>query len=92
MSTDDRRMALNVHKSSRSPLPTVHIFLQRVVRQANGMLSVTPICSTLAEIEQEIEELRIELDTIQRQARHAYTAKGASATDAAIKDTPAIRA
>src|SRR6185295_1777078 len=67
MSTDDRRMALNVHKSSRSPLPTVHIFLQRVVRQANGMLSVTPICSTLAEIEQEIEELRIELDTIQRQ-------------------------
>ena len=75
MSPDDRRMALNVHKSSRSPLPTVHIFLQRVVRQANGMLSVTPICSTLAEIEQEIEELRVELDTIQRQARQAYTAK-----------------
>jgi hypothetical protein len=79
MSTDDRRIALNVHKSSRSPLPTVHIFLQRVVRQANGMLAVTPICSTLAEIEQEIAELRDELDTIQHQARQAYTPRVAAA-------------
>jgi hypothetical protein len=74
-------MALNVHKSSRSPMPTVHIFLQRVVRQANGMLSVTPVCSTLSEIEQEIDALREELDRIQRQARQAYTAK----------DVPAVR-
>jgi uncharacterized small protein (DUF1192 family) len=82
MSTDDRRMALNVHKTSRAPLPTVHIFLQRVVRQANGMLAVTPVCSTLAEIEQEIAVLRDELDTIQRQARQAYTPRAAAAGSA----------
>jgi hypothetical protein len=82
MSTDNRRMALNVHKGSRSPLPTVHIFLQRLVRQANGMLAVTPVCSTLAEIEQEIAVLRDELDSIQREARHAYTAKVAPAVGA----------
>ena len=82
MSTDNRRMALNVHKGSRSPLPTVHIFLQRLVRQANGMLAVTPVCSTLAEIEQEIAVLRDELDSIQREARHAYTAKVAPAVSA----------
>jgi hypothetical protein len=70
-------MVLNVHKGSRSPLPTVHIFLQRVIRQANGMLAVTPVCSSLAEIEQEIEALREELDGIQQQARRAYTAKDA---------------
>ena len=80
--TDNRRMALNVHKGSRSPLPTVHIFLQRLVRQANGMLAVTPVCSTLAEIEQEIAVLRDELDSIQREARHAYTEKVAPAVSA----------
>jgi hypothetical protein len=82
MSLDDRRMALNVHRRSRSPLPTVHIFLQRVIRQANGMLAVTPVCSTLAEIEQEIHALRDELDTIERQARQAYTVKDAPAVSA----------
>ena len=82
MAIDNRRMVLNVHKSARSPLPTVHIFLQRVVRQPNGMLSVTPVCSTLSEIEQEIEALREELESIQRQARQAYTAKIAPAVGA----------
>ena len=62
MSLDNRRLALNVHRSASSPLPTVHIFLQRVVRQANGMLAVTPVCSSLPEIEGEIEDLRSELE------------------------------
>jgi hypothetical protein len=79
MSPDDRRLALNVHRSSRSPVPTVHIFLQRVVRQANGMLAVTPQCSSLTEIEGEIEDLRSELEHILRQAREAYATKRAPA-------------
>jgi hypothetical protein len=79
-SSDNRRIMLNVHRSSRSPVPTVHIFLQRVVRQANGMLSVTPVCSSLSEIEGEIEDLRNELDDVLRQARDAYATKRASAT------------
>ena len=45
MAGDNRRLALNVHKSSRSTVPTVHIFLQRMIRQDNGMLAVTPVCS-----------------------------------------------
>jgi hypothetical protein len=56
--------------------------LQRVVRQANGMLSVTPICSSLAEIEEEIEDLRGELDNILREARHAYAPRAAPALEA----------
>ena len=75
MSLDNRRLALNVHRSASSPVPTVHIFLQRVVRQANGMLAVTPVCSSLAEIEGEIEVLRVELESILRQARQAFTPK-----------------
>lgn len=78
MTTNDFRFGLNVHKSSRSPVPTVHIFLQRVVRQANGMLAVTPVCGSLAEIEGEIEGLRIELESVLRQARHAFAVKGAA--------------
>jgi hypothetical protein len=77
MATDNRRLALNVPRSSGSPAPTVHIFLQRVVRQANGMLAVTPVCSSLTEIETEIEDLRNELEHVLRQAREAYATKRA---------------
>jgi hypothetical protein len=80
MATDHRRLALNVHRSSRSELPTVHIFLQRVVRQANGMLAVTPVCSSLSEIEGEIEDLQHELEQVLRQAREAYAPKRAPST------------
>jgi hypothetical protein len=79
MSLDNRRLALNVHRSASSPVPTVHIFLQRVVRQANGMLAVTPVCSSLPEIEGEIEDLRNELEEVLQQARVAYGTKRASA-------------
>jgi hypothetical protein len=79
MSTDQRRLALNVHRSSRSDSPTVHIFLQRVVRQPNGMLAVTPVCSSLSEIEGEIEDLRHELEEVLRQARAAYAPKRGAA-------------
>jgi hypothetical protein len=79
MSLDNRRLALNVHRSSASPAPTVHIFLQRVVRQANGMLAVTPTCSSLPEIEGEIEDLRNELEHVLQEARAAYGTKRAPA-------------
>lgn len=79
MSTNDCRFGLNVHRSSRSPVPTVHIFLQRIVRHANGMLAITPVCGSLAEIEAEIEDLRGELEDVLRQARHAFAPKGAPA-------------
>ena len=79
MSTNDCRFGLNVHRSSRSPVPTVHIFLQRIMRHANGMLAVTPVCASLAEIEGEIEGLRGELESVLRQARHAFASKGAPA-------------
>jgi hypothetical protein len=82
MSTDQSHFGLNVHRGARSTLPTVHIFLQRVVRQANGMLAVTPICSSLAEIEGEIEVLRVELESILRQARQAFTPKAVPALGA----------
>jgi hypothetical protein len=82
MATDHRRLALNVHKSSRSTFPTVHIFLQRIIRQENGMLAVTPVCSTLDEIEAEIEGLQTELATILTQARQAYGPKRAPVTPA----------
>jgi hypothetical protein len=77
MTIDNHRLALNVHRSSRSTVPTVHIFLQRVVRQANGMLAVTPVCSSLTEIEGEIEDLRNELEHVLQQAREAYAPKRA---------------
>jgi hypothetical protein len=77
MSTDSSRFGLNVHRGSRSTSPTVHIFLQRVVRHANGMLAVTPACGTLAEIEGEIEGLRADLESVLKQARHAFGGRGA---------------
>jgi hypothetical protein len=78
MSTTDHRLALNVHRTARSSAPAVHIFLQRIVRHANGMLAVTPICGSLAEIEGEIEGLRNELDSVLRQARQAFDGKRAA--------------
>ncbi|HET8835384.1 MAG TPA: hypothetical protein VFN08_11675 [Gemmatimonadales bacterium] len=74
-STTDHRFALNVHRTARSSAPTVHIFLQRVVRHANGMMSVTPLCGSLAEIEGEIARLQHELDGVLQQARQAFDGK-----------------
>jgi hypothetical protein len=74
-SKPDGRFALNIQRSGRSTVPGVHIFLQRIVRHANGMLSVTPVCSSLIEIEKEIAELKTELEEIQRQARQAFAVK-----------------
>ncbi|HET8836279.1 MAG TPA: hypothetical protein VFN08_16225 [Gemmatimonadales bacterium] len=73
--TNDRRLALNVHRAVRATDPSVHIFLQRMVRQPNGMLSVTPVCTSLAQIEEEIRELQLELEGILQEARNAYAAK-----------------
>ena len=75
----DGRFALNVQRPGHSTVPGVHIFLQRLVRHANGMLAVTPVCSSLAEIETEIAELKGELDEIQRQARQAFAVKAGRA-------------
>ena len=66
------RFGLRVHQSTRAQGPTVHIFLQRLVRHANGMLAVTPDCASLAEMEGEIEQLKEELDDMLRQARRAF--------------------
>jgi hypothetical protein len=77
MSTKEFRFGLNVHRGSRTHLPSVHIFLQRVVRHANGMLAVTPVCSSLAEIEGEIGNLKDELEDVLRQARQAFGTGGA---------------
>ena len=74
---------MSVHRPGHSTAPGVHIFLQRLVRHANGMLAVTPVCSSLAEIEKEIAELKDELENIQRQARQAFGA------GAAVRPAPA---
>jgi hypothetical protein len=66
------RFGLRVQPSSRSRGPAVHIFLQSVVRHANGMLSVTPICGSLEEMEGQIEQLKHELEEMLRQTRHAF--------------------
>jgi hypothetical protein len=47
-----------------------------VVRHANGMLAVTPMCGSLAEIEGEIERLQHELNGVLQQARQAFDGKG----------------
>ena len=65
------RFGLRVHRPSHSG-PSVHIYLQRLVRHANGMLSVTPACSSLAEMEGQIDQLKEELDEMLRQARRAF--------------------
>jgi len=66
------RFGLSIQRRAHSTAPSVHIFLQGIVRQANGMLSVTPVCSSLAEMEKQIEQLKEELDEMLRQAQRAY--------------------
>ena len=66
------RFGLRVQQSSRGRAPVVHIFLQSVVRHSNGMLSVTPTCATLAEMEGQIDQLKQELDEMLRQTRQAF--------------------
>jgi hypothetical protein len=66
------RFGLRVHRPAHSHGTSVHIFLQRLVRHANGMLAVTPDCSSLAEMEGEIEQLKEELDEMLRQARRTF--------------------
>jgi hypothetical protein len=73
------RFSLNVSRGTRTRTASAHISLQRVVRHANGMLSVTPVCGSLAEIEKEIEELRGELEAVRREARRAFGEKGDAA-------------
>ena len=50
MSNLDSCFGLNVRLGARTRAPLAHIFLQRIVRHANGMLSVTPVCSSLEEL------------------------------------------
>jgi hypothetical protein len=71
-STLSSRFGLSVQRRAHAPTPSVHIFLQSIVRQANGMLSVTPACSSLPEMEGQIEQLKEELDEMLRQARQAF--------------------
>jgi hypothetical protein len=71
-STLKSRFGLSIQRRAHSPAPSIHIFLQSIVRQANGMLSVTPVCSSLAEMEGQIEQLKEELDDMLRQARRAF--------------------
>ena len=66
------RFGLRVQQSSRGRAPVVHIFLQSVVRHSNGMMSVTPTCATLAEMEGQIDQLKEELDEMLRQTRQAF--------------------
>ncbi|HEX2219653.1 MAG TPA: hypothetical protein VHG35_12685 [Gemmatimonadales bacterium] len=79
MSTLDTRFGLEVRHGSRSHTTSAHVFLQGIVRHANGMLSVTPVCSSLAEMEGQIDNLKGELDDVLRQARKAFLRNGAAA-------------
>ena len=74
------RFGLSVHRRAHSDMPSAHVFLQSIVRQSNGMLSVTPVCFSLEEIEGQIEQMKQELDEMLRQARRAFRERG---------DTPA---
>ena len=67
------RFGLDVTHGSRSHRISAHVFLQGVVRHANGMLLVTPVCSSLEEMEGQIETLKGELDEVLRQARKAFS-------------------
>jgi hypothetical protein len=66
------RFGLSVRQAAHAPGPSVHIFLQGIVRHSNGMLSVTPACSSLEEMEGQIQQLKEELDEMLRQARRAF--------------------
>lgn len=71
-STLRSRFGLSVRHRAHAPAPSAHIFLQGIVRHSNGMLSVTAECSSLEEIEEEIVQLKEELDEMLRQARRAF--------------------
>jgi hypothetical protein len=79
MSAKEFRFGLNVRRATRSHATSAHIFLQRIVRHENGMLAVTPICSSLAEMEGQIDDLKDELEDVLRQARQAFAARRESA-------------
>jgi hypothetical protein len=66
------RFGLHLRRPAHAPAPLAHIFLQRIVRHSNGMLSVTPECSSLAEVEGQIEDLKEELEDMLQQARRAF--------------------
>ncbi|HEY7614321.1 MAG TPA: hypothetical protein VH764_15070 [Gemmatimonadales bacterium] len=68
------RFGLKVERPAHSLGPSVYLFLQGIVRHANGMLSVTPVCSSLEEMEGQIDQLKGELDEMLRQTRHAFRA------------------
>jgi hypothetical protein len=72
VSSLDSRFGLNVRSGARSGAASAHIFLQGIVRHSNGMLSVTPVCSSLVEMEEQVERLKQELDEMLRQARRAF--------------------
>jgi hypothetical protein len=52
--------------------PMASIYLESIVRQANGMLSVTPECLSLAELEQSVADLKSDLDEVLREARKLF--------------------
>jgi HAMP domain-containing protein len=68
------RFGLSVRQRTHALAPSTHIFLQGIVRHANGMLSVTQECTSLEEMETEIEQLKAELDEMLQQARRAFRA------------------
>jgi hypothetical protein len=72
------RFGLSVRQGARTGEPSAHIFLQGIIRQSNGMLSVTPVCDTLPDMEAQIEQLKEELDEMLRQARRAFRREAAS--------------
>ena len=72
----DHRFGLNVRPGSSGRPTWAHVFLQSIVRQANGMLAVTPPCSSLEEMETQIAQLKAELDDVLRQARRAFASSG----------------
>jgi hypothetical protein len=71
-STNDLRFGLSVRHGTRARTTAAHIYLQRIERHANGMLGVTPVCSSLPEIEAEITHLKDDLDEMLRQARRTF--------------------
>jgi hypothetical protein len=66
------RFGLSVRRVAHATAPSAHIYLQSIVRQSNGMLSVTPVCSSFEDMEGQIEQLKVELDEMLRQARQAF--------------------
>jgi hypothetical protein len=73
MSLKDFRFGLDVRRTKQPRSPSTHIYLQSIVRHANGMLFVTPECVTLAEMESQVSHLKDELDDVLRQARRAFS-------------------